>query len=128
MHTLLFARAIRNDLALPEFAAKVFSRLGLSQIEERESSNYPPEDRYFIGYAANASVKVCCSDAEEFPEYPYWVVLDKPNARITATETVPLEIEQFAEVLAKNKMQLLQPSDGWGKVGWIPSGRVYGGT
>lgn len=128
MHVLLFARSTNNDPTLPEFAAKVFSTLGLSQSEERESSNYPPEDRYFIGYAANASVKVCCSDAEEFPEYPYWVVLGEPRERVTATETVPLESAQFAEVLSKNGMQLLQPNEGWGKVDWVPSGKVYGGA
>jgi hypothetical protein len=44
--------------SLQEAALAIFQTLGLDVFEERESSNYPPENSYFIGRAANASLNV----------------------------------------------------------------------
>lgn len=128
MHLVLFARSLRGNPETQEFASRVFTSLGLTQFEERESSNYPPEERYFIGYAANASVKVCRSDDEELPQYPFQVVLEDARSRVPAVETIPVEITHFAETVAVAGIQLFQPTDGWGRVGWTPSGTVYGGA
>ena len=128
MHLVLFARSLRGNSETQEFASRVFTSLGLTQFEERESSNYPPEERYFIGYAANASVKVCRSDDGEFPQYPFWVVLEDARNRVLAMETIPLETAHFAETVANAGIQLFQPTEGWGTVGWTPSGTVYGGA
>lgn len=128
MHFVLFARLLQGTAETREFASRVFMSLGLTQVEERESSNYPPEACYFIGYAANASVKVCRSDDEEFPQYPFWVELGDSRSRVQAVETLPLEVAQFVEPLVNAGIQLFQPAEAWGAVGWKPSGTVYGGA
>jgi len=126
MHIVLFARDPKKNKALPEFSACVFTALHLTEVEERESSNYPPDGRYFIGYASNASVKVCHSDDGDFAQYPYWVVLQSPRIQIDAQQAIPLSAEQVATLLAESGLEILVPSEGWGKVGWVPSGTVYG--
>lgn len=73
-------------------------------------------------------MKVCHSDDEDFPEYPFWVVLEEARSRVPAVETIPLEITHFAETVARAGIQLFQPTEGWGTVGWTPSGTVYGGA
>jgi hypothetical protein len=126
MHIVLFARDPKENKALPEFSACIFSALHLTEFEERESSNYPPDDRYFIGYASNASVKVCHSDDDDFAQYPYWVVLQSPRIQMDVKQSIPLSAEQVATSLAESGLEILVPSEGWGKVGWVPSGTVYG--
>lgn len=57
-----------TDLAT--HASIVFSVLGISDFEERFSSNYPPDDHYYLGHALNASVLVCNADEENDATFP----------------------------------------------------------
>ena len=125
MHEVLLLCSSEPVASLSEVAARVFTQLGLTDSEERESSNYPPDDHYFCGYARNATVEVCDSDESEMPEYPYWLVLtDKTSWKDAKTEFVA-EPESVAQILANAGFKVFIPSEGWGRVGWKPNGKVF---
>jgi hypothetical protein len=111
--------------ALQEAALAIFQTLGLDVFEERESSNYPPENRYFIGRAANASLKVCCSDDDRLP-HPYWAILEPGVIEGASQVKIPTEIPVLAELLAASGLEIFVPSKGWSKIDWSGSGDVYG--
>ena len=125
MHEVLLLSSSKPVASLSEVAARVFTELGLTEPEERESSNYPPDDHYFCGYARNATVEVCDADESEMPEYPYWLVLtDKTSWKDAKTEFVA-ESESVAQILANAGFKVFIPSEGWGRVGWKRSGKVF---
>lgn len=125
---VLFARLVHGSAETPAFASRVFTALGLTDVEERESTNAPPEGRYFMGYAANATVQVCRADDEAFPQYPFWVVLGEARRQAPALKTIPLDLAPLAAPLVNAGIQVLHPAQGWGTVGWKPTGTVYGGA
>jgi hypothetical protein len=125
MHEVLLLRSSKPVTGLSDVAARVFTELGIAEFEERESSNYPPDDHYFCGYARNATVEVCDADESEMPEYPYWLVLtDKTLWKDEKTEVIA-EPDAVAQTLAKAGFKVFIPTVGWGRVGWKPDGRVF---
>jgi len=56
---------------LDEFIKALPSLLGCGPWEQRESSNYPPENRYFRCLALGLEVLVCVADDSEFREYDF---------------------------------------------------------
>ncbi|KQV51511.1 hypothetical protein ASD07_29595 [Duganella sp. Root336D2] len=123
MHEVMF---VHSPLpALQEAALAIFQALGLDVFEERESSNYPPDNRYFIAYAANASLKVCCSDDDRLP-HPYWVILESRVVDGRSSISLPEDIPILAEALAASGLEIFVPSKGWSKIDWNGSGDVYG--
>ena len=123
MHEVMF---VHSPLpALQEAALAIFQTLRLDVFEEREGSNYPPEYRYFIGYAANASLKVCCSDDDRFP-HPYWVILGPRVIDGSSQVSIPVDIPILAEALAASGLEIFVPSKGWSKIDWNGSGDAYG--
>ena len=72
-------------------ASLVFKVLGISKFEERFSSNYPPDDHYFLGRALNASVLVCNADDEGDATFPYWVLLKDPVSWGAASDQVTVD-------------------------------------
>ncbi len=125
MHEVMFILDPEQPQDLAQVAKRVFLLLGLSETEERESSNYV-EGRYFIGYASNASVEVCHSDGAELEQYRFWVVLQDHFLRKSAQRALVAEPEHIAKELAAGGLEVLIPSGGWGRVGWVPSGKLYG--
>ena len=126
MHILLFARDSKEDQTLPQFSSRVFAALGLDISEERESSNFPPEDRYFLAYASNASVEVCHSDDDLSEIYPFWVVVKDSRTRMPSSQSIPTDPSEVATILASSGFQIFLPSAGWGKVDWDQSGSTFG--
>lgn len=123
MHEVMF---VHSPLpTLPEAAFAIFQTLGLDVFEERESSNYPPENRYFIGRAANASLKICCSDDDRLP-HPYWVVLGPCLVERSSQVRIPTDIPILAEALAASGLEIFVPSKGWSKIDWDGAGDLYG--
>jgi hypothetical protein len=124
MHAVLLLKSSAVG-GLSTVAARVFDELGLTEFEERESSNYPPDDHYFCGYARNATVEVCDADESGNPEYPYWLTLtDKTSWKDAKTEIVA-EPESIAQKLANAGFTVFIPGNGWGQLGWKPHGKVF---
>ena len=125
MHEVFLLSSSIPVADLSALAARVFVELGLTEFEERESSNHPPDDHYFCAYARNATVEVCDADDSEIPEYPYWLVLrDKTSWKNAKTELVA-EPEAVAQKLANAGFKVFIPTDGWGRAGWEPQGKVF---
>lgn len=125
MHEVLFLRSSNPAAGLSDVATRIFAELGITEFEERESSNYPPNDHYFCGYARNTTVEVCDADQSEMPDYPYWLVLtDRSSWKDVKTELVA-EPDSVAQILANAGFQVFIPSEGWSRIDWQPSGQVF---
>ena len=127
MHAVLLTGRHIAAETLAEQAGAIFAALSIQQHEERFSANYPPDEHYFLGHASNLSVKVCDSDDVEFPEYPYWVVLQEPVSWASGTTHVVRDPHHIAAALALAGFKVFIPSEGWGQVGWVPSGATFDG-
>jgi hypothetical protein len=122
--TTFFINAGRNDPELRDVAISVFDSLGLSEWEERFSSNYPPHGHYFIGYAENAGVTVCDSDSADMPEYPYHITVEVPHWR-GGTGIVITDPPKIAELLASCGFTVFIPHGAWYRTDWDGSGKVF---
>ncbi|MDQ0586094.1 hypothetical protein [Variovorax paradoxus] len=83
----------------------VFSALGIARFEERFSSNYPPDDHYFLGFGVNASIEVCDADEERATDFPYWVTIRGPVSWGNAVDTVSTDPTEVASMLQRAGMQ-----------------------
>ena len=93
--------------------------------EERESSNYI-DGYYFVGYASNASVKVCLSDECVMPDFPVWVTIDLPRSWAgSVSNSISTEPKIIAETLAKGGFEVFIPTEKWGLEDWDESGTLY---
>jgi len=78
---VLFISGRDAGQSLKDLAEEIFAILDLPENEERFSSNYPPHDHYFVGYAKNVVVEVCDADDDTTPDYPFLVSLEEPSWR-----------------------------------------------
>jgi len=124
MHIVLFLRDSTGDAPFEEVARRVMARLPVSDIEERESSNYEGGN-YFVGYAANGRVEVCRSDGAQLERYPYWVILTDRGARVGASGVLSENPSVVATTIAKEGLEAFVPDGDWTKVNWSPSGATY---
>ena len=67
---LLSASDVQESLA--SFAAKLFALVGIHDVVERESGNYPG-GRYFRGSLEDLVFTISESDEEGHKDLPYWV-------------------------------------------------------
>lgn len=125
MHEVLLISHYAGAGSLAEQAAAVFAALGIEQCEERFSANYPPDEHYFLGHAANLSITVCDADDSQFPEYPYWVVLEEPVPWGHGTAQLSEEPDAIAGALARAGLNVFIPSEGWGRTDWVPCGKTF---
>lgn len=125
MHTVLFLRDSAGDAPLEMVARRVMALLPVSDIEERESSNYEGGS-YIVGYAANGKVEVCRSDGAQLENYPYWVILTDCGGRAGARGVLNENPSVVATTIAKEGLQVFVPDGDWTKVDWSPSGTTYG--
>lgn len=98
-HFSITRHKLSTDLAT--CASSVFSVLGISTFEERFSSNYPPDDHYFLGHATNASVMVCDSDDENAVDFPYWIIVKGPVAWGVPDQTVLIDPVELVKALTE---------------------------
>lgn len=123
--TVLFLGSGRDGLRLEDLAAGVFRALGLSQSEERESSNYPPNDHYFAGYAQNACIHVYDADDDTKPEFPFRVSIQPPRqSGLGMVETDP---KCMACLLAGAGFHVFIPHGDWFRADWNGEGDVCAG-
>ena len=95
MHHTLSVTRHEDGLSLRTQATLVFAAPGITQFEERFSSNYPPDDHYFLGFAVNASVMVCDADEGAAADFPYWVIIQSPVSwgnSVAAMSTDPTDV------------------------------------
>lgn len=112
-----------GDCTLGEIATAVFSALGIPDVEERFSSNYPPDDHYFVAYALNVVVEVC--DLEDVKGgFPFHLSLNQPTFR-RGTAQAPEAIAEVAEVLSRAGLKVFRPIGNWGRADWDGGGELY---
>ena len=70
MHAEIYIRSSSQDQPLEESARRLFSRLGVSQFEERESSHYA-DGHYFRGAALGFEVVIALADTRGLETYRF---------------------------------------------------------
>lgn len=118
--------ALRCTLA--EVANAVFSALGTSETEERFSSNYPPDDHYFVAYASNVVIQI--SDLEEDvgkENYPYLLSLQRVTYR-KGQLSAPESATEVADILARAGFKVFRPIGEWWSREWDGSGVEHSPT
>jgi hypothetical protein len=123
--TMFFINLASKHAPLADVASTVFSAIGVSDWEERESANYPPDEHYFAGYAQNAEVLVFDSDDKRTPEYPFCVSIGDSTWRKGAGLIVT-NPPNVAKLLAASGFTVLVPSGDWHRDDWDGDGEVYG--
>jgi hypothetical protein len=118
--TLFIAPPTRRE-NLANVAATVFRLLGLTETEERDSSNYPPDD-YFAGYAANATATIC---SDRKPEYPFHVTLSEPTTWRKGTGHIKTTQAEVATLLAAGGLSVFIPVGPWPRADWDGRGETY---
>jgi len=76
-----------NKLGLREFAETFFHVAGITDFQERESSNYP-EGHYFVGYHDGAEFTVSLSDESGHEDFSVWVQVTADVSEDGAAESL----------------------------------------
>src|SRR6476660_9968099 len=95
---------------LDEFIKALPSLIGCGPWEERESSNYPPENRYFRCFAVGLEILACVADDSEFGEYDFHLHL-KPEFRRSDAEFLFELADGVARKLVVSGYEVLRPFD-----------------
>jgi hypothetical protein len=104
MHETLSISRHAEASDLRSQAAIVFRALGVTKSEERFSSNYPPDEHYFLGFGVNASITVC--DADNTSEsFPYWLTIEAPVSWGEPVDTLPTDFGTVASLLQNAGLQ-----------------------
>jgi hypothetical protein len=119
----VFVRAARAPSTLEATALEVFRVLGLSEYEERFSSNYPPDEHYYVGYAENSVVEVFdMGDVKE--GYPYGVSFENPTYR-KGSERLPEDPGALVSLLAAAPLRVFVPEGRWWSKDWSGVGTEH---
>lgn len=65
-----------GDESTAEFAQRVATLLNLREPEERESSNWPPENCYYLIEGLGIRLKISASDESEYVGYRFYLSID----------------------------------------------------
>lgn len=114
----VFFRSVRPPNTLEAAALEVFRALGLAEHEERFSSNYPPDEHYYVGYAENAVVEVFDMDDVK-AGYPYGVAFERPTYRKGA-ERLPEDPVALVSLLTAAPLRVFVPEGRWWSKEWNP--------
>ena len=110
---------------IEEFIDKIFSLFNLKKTEERESSNYPPNNRYFIGYGKDNNLTVWDEDSKTLEEYPFVLSL-KNNTHKNGHVLLPKSIDEIASILSKGGFNCFIPlSNNYWETNWDRKGKLY---
>jgi hypothetical protein len=121
--TSLFIASDDTRRTLAEVAAAIFSALGLEETEERFSSNYPPDEHYFVAYASNVAIRIC--DLDDVKEgYAYHLSLERPTYR-RGKIAGPASVTEVADVLCRAGLRAFCPIGNWTLMEWDGGGVEY---
>jgi hypothetical protein len=120
---LLFLSKRGNRRPLAEIASQILGCLGFVRTEERFSSNYPPDDHYFVGYAENIELQICDADDERKPEYPFKIWITKATWRKGPNVVIGDE-NHAADILSKNGFNVFIPFGDWASKDWDGDGKT----
>ncbi|MBE7368684.1 hypothetical protein [Ramlibacter pallidus] len=119
----VFVRTAYAPGTLEKAALEVFRALGLAEHEERLSSNYPPDEHYYVGYAENAVVEVF--DMDDVKEgYPYGVAFETPTYR-KGSERLPEDLAVLVALLAAAPLRVFVPEGRWWSKEWNGGGKEH---
>lgn len=121
---MLFIAGRDPQQALDSVAKEVFALLDLVESEERLSSNYPPDEHYFAGYAENVVVTVYDADDDTKPEYRFRISLRPPSWR-KGPKPIISDPTKIAGTLAKGGFRVFIPLGQWYKADWDGKGSEY---
>jgi len=122
--TVLFIAGRDSSQKLAEVAAHVYEAPAIVESEERFSSNYPPDEHYFVGYAENVVVKVYDADDDTKPEYRFRLALSPPRWRKGSKLAISDPV-MIAETLARAGLKTFIPSGQWSRTDWDGKGKEY---
>lgn len=122
--SMFFIASRKTDVHLRDVASGVFSALGVREWEERDSSNYPPDDHYFAGYCENAEVTIYDADDERTPDYPFRVSVEGASGR-KGPGVITTDVASVARALVTGGFTVFVPSGAWERTDWDGEGEVY---
>jgi len=114
----------KADGKLRDTASGVFHALGVSEWEERDSSNYPPDGHYFVGYSENAEVTVYDGDDERTFAYPVRVLVEDASWR-KGHGTIATDEASVVKALVSGGFTVFVPAGAWEQTDWDGDGDVY---
>ena len=103
------------EVSLAAFASRLETTLGLSALQERESSNYD-QGHYFSANLGESKLTLFYLDTEGLEQYLFAVEVE------TAQENLP---HQTAQAIAKAGFPCLLPEGVWYKKSWGGHGTAY---
>jgi hypothetical protein len=109
---------------LADVAAEVFRALGVTEWEERDSSNYPPDNHYFAGYCENVEVEVYDGDDDRTADYPFHVSVEEASWR-KGPGVVSTDVATLAKALVTGGFTVFVPMGAWWRTDWKGDGDVY---
>jgi hypothetical protein len=125
MHAAIFFIAPRQtDADLADVASAVFDALGISEWEERDSSNYPPDGHYYAGYCQNAKVKVYDGDDDRTLNYPFHVLVEDSSWR-KGRGVIITDAASVSKALVGAGYTVFIPHGDWHRTDWNGEGDVY---
>ncbi|KXX66730.1 hypothetical protein [Flammeovirga sp. SJP92] len=110
---------------MEEFKDKVFSLFNIELIEERKSSNYPPNDRYFVGYGKLKNIKLWDEDSDTLEDYPFVLSLNDNSYKSSECE-LPEDIIEIAKKLGEIGIKNFVPNgNSYWEINWDKKGQEF---
>ncbi len=119
----IFISTESSEQPLEEFARRLFSRLGVAQFEERESSN-DVDEHYFRGCSAGIEVTVALADTRSLEGYRFWVTLEPELSGGLDGHYLHDHAYTLAQLFSRHGWRCFVPDD-FTTVGGEHEGKVY---
>ena len=119
----IFISTDSATLRLEEFARELFSRLGVSRFEERESSNYV-EGHYFRGAAVGIDMKIAYADEQGLQDYRFWISMQPEAPGIADGGYLHQHAHTLAQLLSGHGWRCFVPDD-FTTVSGDHEGKIY---
>lgn len=124
--SVFFIRPPEYGTRLRDVAVEVFDALRVCKWEERNSSNYPPDEHYFIGYCENAEVIVADGDDEQTADHPFHVHVEY-SSRHHGSGIIATDVETLVKALVARGFVVFVPTGDWTEADWNRDGDEYVG-